>query len=164
MPAPESTARNDFLLRYLEPIKLLKDLRILHVYQDNIRKVAPSRLRTKDQVADDAHQLAIRFFRDVHPYCPLLNVLVWGNYGEPSEGHIQGLRDDANDEGVTIEQTSQYLFVKRKETLGDGRMQITAVSVTLSRLRDEFPYLELLTYDPGHLILERVFSSAVLIN
>ncbi|KAJ4367570.1 hypothetical protein N0V83_007154 [Neocucurbitaria cava] len=147
IPSSDTSTRGDVLFQDLGPIKLLKDLRILHLYRHPMQRVA----------AVDAHQFAIRFFQTIHLHCPFLNVLILGSCDTSSDDEIHTDLDMLNDAGVAIKGTSQYRYVKREETLIDGQVQMTAVAVSLSQLRDEFPHLEMLNYDPGHQLLERVF-------
>lgn len=82
-------------------------------------------------------------------------MLVWGTYGEPLEEMVQVALDDAHNEGFAVERTSQYLFVKRRVALHNGLVQVKATRVSNSRLRDEFPDMDILACDPGYQTLER---------
>ncbi|KAH7388763.1 hypothetical protein BKA66DRAFT_569080 [Pyrenochaeta sp. MPI-SDFR-AT-0127] len=146
---------HDPLMSYLNPIRSLKDLRVLHLYQNNLNYTEPSYCRGDEQVSLDIHRFATQFFEWAHSYCPRLSVLIWGIYGEPSEEVLQVTLDDAHDDGFAIERASQHLFLKRRAVLQNGLVQATAVRVSYSQLRDEFPDMDILACDPGFQTLER---------
>lgn len=140
---------------YQGPIKLLRELRILHIYRDRMIRVVSSQCRNNANVTLDAHRLAILLFRQMHHYCPKLKVLVLGIYGEPTPTEVEIAVSDACDEGLVIERHSQYIYVKRERTDDDGNVHITAVPTSRRRVQDAFQDLDIMAHDPGFEHLER---------
>ncbi|KAF1841051.1 uncharacterized protein K460DRAFT_371051 [Cucurbitaria berberidis CBS 394.84] len=154
LSACQTDARTDFLLQYLEPIKLLKDLRILQLYEYPVSTVHLPRSLAGDAAAVGAHQVATRFFQGVHPHCPYLNVLVLGIGGDFFEPEFAlGVN---HDDRHIVQRASQHIFVKRQKTLDSGSVHVAADLVSPIRICDEFPDLDLLAYDPGYQILHRL--------
>jgi hypothetical protein len=123
----------------------------LHLYQQHlvpgqaqdVRKLR----RSADQIFSDINDFATALFEWTHIHCPALRVLVWGHHtleGDAFEELIVKLGEEA-----TAEYVPQFIFVKRESVGEDGERRISASLTTRGRFSDEFPQLDLLSYDPG---------------
>jgi hypothetical protein len=135
-----------------KPLARLKHLQILHLYQRNLMPGQAENshelqhIRSAQQVFSDIRDFATAFFEWAHIRCPTLRILVWGEYTVEEDA----LEEFSSRLGEALEEYDpQFIFVKEEVVGQDGERQIAASLMTRSRLCDDFPQLDLLTYDPG---------------
>jgi hypothetical protein len=115
----------------------------------------------------EIHQeFATRFFQWAHHRCPLLEVLIWGTYEENFHQEAWQVTEDAKQGRDTsdcgVDRAPQQCFVKKLVELEDGTSQIAGASrVTRSRIRHDFPELQILSYETGRHIETRLADEAV---
>jgi hypothetical protein len=140
------------ILSTQKPLAKLKHLQILHLYQ---RHLTPEQVETDEevqhvrsahQVFSDIRDFANAFFEWAHVQCPTLRVLVWGEYTIEADA-LEELSPKL-DESLE-EYDPQFIFVKTEGVGQGGERRIHASLTTRSRLWDDIPRLDLLTYDPG---------------
>ncbi|KAF2032007.1 hypothetical protein EK21DRAFT_61906 [Setomelanomma holmii] len=130
----------------------LNDLRLVHLYQDRAKPVQPEFARSTDKVVTDLQQFATMFFQQTHKNSPRLDVLIWGMHGEATELDKEIARELGDG---SFEIIPQIFFVKRRSQEESGAFVINASITTRSRLRDEFPDLDMLAHDPRFRELDR---------
>ncbi|KAK1915392.1 hypothetical protein P3342_003202 [Pyrenophora teres f. teres] len=142
--------RHEFVLEYLEPIKYLKGLNILQLYQPQLRAVPKAKVRADPAL--NTQEFATLFFQWAHASCPHLKVLVWGLSKEtPDSAVIDCLRTDdmevRTDSINGVEKIPQQYFIKQVVEVYNGATQISAVAVPRSRIREDFPELDIISCD-----------------
>ncbi|KAI2487727.1 hypothetical protein Ptr902_01860 [Pyrenophora tritici-repentis] len=142
--------RHEFVLEYLEPIKNLKELNILQLYQPQLRAVPKAKVRTDPAL--ETQEFATLFSQWAHESCPHLEVLVWGMSKEtPDTAVIDCLRTDdmevRTNSAARVEKIPQQYFIKQLVKTDNGATQISAVSVPRSRIREDFPELDIISCD-----------------
>jgi hypothetical protein len=103
------------------------------------------RIRSAPQIYFDVREFATSLFKFAHIHCPTLKVLVWGEY-KAEDYAIEELVLELAE--AAMEHVPQFVFVKEESISQDGKRQISASLMTHDRLRDDFPQLDLLAYDP----------------
>ncbi|RYN17825.1 hypothetical protein AA0119_g5965 [Alternaria tenuissima] len=164
IPRSEAEKRFSYVIKILEPIERLKNLKILHLYQDRVRTVRPPTPQV--HICEIHQEFATRFFQWAHHRCPLLEVLIWGTYEENFHQEAWQVTEDAKQGRDTsecgVDRAPQQCFVKKLVELEDGTSQIAGASrVTRSRIRDDFPELQILSYETGRHIETRLADEAV---
>lgn len=129
------------------PIKFLEDLRVLHLYQQRLTVVPLYYIRGKDTMASEIQDFADSFFQWAHGKCPNLALFVWGMTGAPNEAEAEVVREICETSDYTFERVPQFVFAKRYRTLQSGERQAYAAPMSSSTLRQDYPELELLSYD-----------------
>jgi hypothetical protein len=126
-----------------DPLKKLKDLRIVHFYQSYFTFDQERYKCNCTDVVSHLQHFATLFFQQLHLHCPQLQVLVWGLWGDLDAPISPG------DETQACVPIRQHLFVKQTMILPNGEVQISAVSVSRIWLKHEHPDLDILRRDPG---------------
>lgn len=131
------------------------DLRIIYAYQRHYTLSREHDQHDDGGALSPLHRFATRFFRQLHAHCPRLRVFVWGLYGESAIP-----RDLQSGEAfVGTAPVRQHIFVKQTVALPNEHVQISAVPVSASWLRHEYPELDLLRYEPGFKALNTQYDS-----
>ncbi|KAF2833070.1 hypothetical protein CC86DRAFT_4605 [Ophiobolus disseminans] len=151
LDAEHANWKEDFLA-YLEPLKDLKDLRMLQLYQEHLSPVQGGVIRPTNEIVSDIQRFASFLFQSAHAQQSRFKVLIWGTHGAAVD--IDMLIATALGDG-DYELVPQLFFVKRVERRHDGVDRVYATATTRGQLRDEFPDLDMLTYDPGFRELDR---------
>ncbi|KAI0575773.1 hypothetical protein TUN199_10292, partial [Pyrenophora tritici-repentis] len=118
----------------------------------------PSELLASAQLAEQANWLSsLSLLIDIcaqwaHESCPHLEVLVWGMSKEtPDTAVIDCLRTDdmevRTNSAARVEKIPQQYFIKQLVKTDNGATQILAVSVPRSRIREDFPELDIISCD-----------------
>lgn len=138
---------------YLQtPLGQLRDLRIVHLYQDRLNPALRGLARSRQEIVNGIQDLATLLFQRMHTKAPRLDVLVWGMHGEVTELDKVILQDLGAE---SYEDIPQIFLVKRSGQYENGTSYIYAAVTTRTRLRDEFPDLDLLAHDPRYQELDR---------
>jgi hypothetical protein len=141
------------LITYLQtPLGQLRDLRIVHLYQDRLNPALRDLARSRQEIVNGIQDLAALIFQRMHTTAPRLNVLIWGMHGEVTELDKVILHDLGAE---SYEDIPQVFLVKRSGQYENGTSYIYAAVTTRTRLRDEFPDLDLLAHDPRYQELDR---------
>ncbi|EUC33989.1 hypothetical protein COCCADRAFT_25776 [Bipolaris zeicola 26-R-13] len=147
-----------------KPIGKLKNLKMLHLYQDRIRIIDPDQPRN---VAAETQQLAAVLFQWAHDLCPDLEVLIWGRFTETLDNDVYSLlEDELETEGslannVNVERVPQQYYVKQVTRVRGGAPNITAIPFSRRRIQNEFPDLDLLACDTSVGTLDRMARDIV---
>ncbi|EOA81946.1 uncharacterized protein SETTUDRAFT_43915 [Exserohilum turcica Et28A] len=148
------------VLGHLESIRKLKNLRIVHLYQDRVRlsHAEPSERDPWEQTSTFANI----FFQSMHTSCPHLKVLVWGRFTETVDDEMLDMFDMDPDQGQSLLQVSQVervrqqCFVKQVTEDKNGALRITALRVTRKQLQIDFPDLDILSCDTSISVKDRL--------
>ncbi|EUC47541.1 hypothetical protein COCMIDRAFT_89850 [Bipolaris oryzae ATCC 44560] len=157
--------RQKYVLGQLKPIGKLKNLKMLHLYQDRLRIIDPDRPRRN--VAAETQQLAAMLFQWAHDLCPDLQVLVWGRFTETLDNDVYSLLEDqleregSLDTNVNVERIPQQYYVKQVTRVQGEAPHITAVPFSRRRIQNEFPDLDLLACDTSLGTLDRIARDIV---
>lgn len=95
--------------------------------------------------------MATSIFQEARVQCKSFEVIIWGVYGEPKDIDLASMEEL----GVAFEVIPQLFFVKRTGHGCDDLGQVEAAFSTRSRLRDQYPEVDVLAYDPGFTELDR---------
>ncbi|KAF2463216.1 uncharacterized protein BDR25DRAFT_347422 [Lindgomyces ingoldianus] len=127
------------VIPYLESLKELGDLRILHLRQPRSKWNEDSIPRSEEHIAFSLQQFANFFFTymESRSMCPKLNFLVWGMYWDRGLYH-------STDEYEAI---YQHCFV-RGQQVAFGETKAVAIPVSRRTLRELAPELDILDYQP----------------
>lgn len=129
----------------------LHRLEMLHLYQNRAREVLKTRFLTEEQTSSQVDGFVAEIFQRAHDITNL-KVLVWGVHSENSaSSETEGI-------GVVLERWPKLYYVKRVITGESNEEQVVAVRTTLDRIREEFPWLDLLRYDPTYDSMEHCAS------
>lgn len=157
--------RQKYVLGQLKPIGKLKNLKMLHLYQDRLRIIDPDQPRRN--VAAETQQLATMLFQWAHVLCPDLEVLVWGRFTETLDKDVYSLLEDQLErEGSlatneNVERVPQQYYVKQVTRLQGGATHVTAIPFSRRRIQNEFPDLDLLACDTSLGTLDRISRDIV---
>lgn len=149
----------------------MKRLKLMHLYQPRLRMVPAGDLRTPDQIARDIDKFAMDFFALSESLGDQLVVLIWGVERDLEMDELDFL--DPYD--MAFEEWPKHYYRKTVvayseeedyvEDAGadywdheEGKEFVVPARTTLDRLRDEFPELELLSYDPTYNMIEHCAS------